>query len=92
MTPRGVGGMVNALSKLNAALVAAALALIDAHEAADALAYSLRQPAFRRALREYELGYRVPDWVAGVWEQQREQFGTGNGRTVREGWVEGSGG
>lgn len=36
-----------------------------------------------RQWREIELGYRVPDWIWRVWEQQREQFGSGNGRVGR---------
>lgn len=34
----------------------------------------------RRIIVEHELGYGVPDWVFDVWEQQRRQFGSGNGR------------
>lgn len=53
---------------------------LKARQAVDALLYHLRNPRYRRALAEYELGYRMPDWVWQTWEMRRGQFGTGNGR------------
>ena len=40
-------------------------------------------PIFRRAKIEAELGYRMPDWVWRVRENQRRTEGSGNGREMR---------
>lgn len=44
----------------------------------------LNTPAVRRLIYERQLGHKIPDWVWHVEEQQRRQFGSGNGRKIRE--------
>lgn len=79
-----------AFERLHDALMVAFVPLCDADYDRDMVAYFCHLPAYRRAKRDYDNGYRSPRWVHDVWDAQAAQFGTGNGRTVREGWAEGS--
>lgn len=76
--------LVATLDQMEAALEDVTAALEDVTATARKLIAVMNSPEVRRMRHEASLGYRLPDWVWRVEEQQRQQFGSGNGRKMRE--------
>lgn len=79
--PTALANVGRALADLSEAL---GRLTVRTDETTAAIRRWLDTPWMRRRALEAEQGYATPDWVWDVLERQRQTFGSGNGRRVRE--------